>query len=105
MHVITSHTCNHIPPFNREDSRDNRSPSLHDKECGRCRCTGPAVYSRVWPPHRAARKQGRTVQEADGETGVSTGRAAESTYLTGRGAWITLRPEKSGGEASGWDEL
>lgn len=35
----------------------------------------------MWPAHRAAGKQARTVQKTDGETSISTGGTAESTDL------------------------
>lgn len=71
--------------MNREDGDDHRSPPVHHQERRLRRRPGPAAGGGVRPAHGAAGKQAGTVQEADGEAGVSPGRTAASASLrTGR---------------------
>lgn len=94
-------------PINRENRRGHRSPSIHYPECKRCRCAGPAASSRVRPAHRAAGQQAGTVQETDGEAGVSTRRAETGPSLSGQEVQTTWAQmsKKSGGEVSVWKRL
>lgn len=81
----------------RENGDSHRSPPLHDPERKLCGSVGPAARSRMWPAHRAAHEQARTVQETDGETGFST-RGTEA------GTSLTEQEVLHEGKTGGWQE-